>query len=648
MTQLASLPGDVLAFILHQGGISSAVIALWKTGNPLLQTKLAKSITRVDLNDNSWHSTSRWPKCLTMLRNLQHLSINRQYGYLMSSAAHLSAEIRRLSPTLRSLSLESADSPGAFFNYALDGSIITTGYTKGYSRLFDVQAAFPVLDTLYVRHVERLDFSSVSIPAEDFPGLPDTLTSLFMPYHETIDPSHLPRALLSLDSNYLFLASVPQSSSIEASADSTNPSLALISSLPPTLTSIKRIQGLSSAEQLLALPRSLLSLDLAVSWSLTTCRSVPTSIHALSLQSLAIESFPHGCWAPELPRTLTSLTLRSSLTLHPRDIMALPCTLTKLKGDLAVDWAACEALERAEERISWPPHLTTLDLEDPVLPESARFLPPTLTKMRPSHWQTEQAPFEPRGLNSASFPNLKSLRFSLGALVLESLPKALTSLEILSAAEVAPSVLLHLPATITRLRLMFDPSISYYEGIQCSLPLGLHTAHFSHWHFSWLDRLPFGLDELRIHRLLGFPGETASTLDFTKDLPTTLRHLMLKVPSTSLVLSGRIFSSLIHLEFLEIIGPILASFVMSHLSCKLWYLQATFESLEEEDCVYLPPNLQNFDVVIKSSKDHSYLVYLVPESVRSALSWSQSPDMTTQRSAHIKAAEDRSRLYPDP
>ena len=150
MTTLSQLPGDILAHLIHISDLSPAVIALWKTGNSILNSKLAKSITHVSLKDEIWSSTSRWPTCLSKLQNLRHLSINRSNSYLMSSSAQLSAEIRQLSPKLQLLRLHSEDAPKAFFNYAADDTIINTLYSKGSSRLFDMQAAFPTLETLEV------------------------------------------------------------------------------------------------------------------------------------------------------------------------------------------------------------------------------------------------------------------------------------------------------------------------------------------------------------------------------------------------------------------------------------------------------------------------------------------------------------------
>lgn len=222
MTQLAQLPGDVLAHILLGRDVSFSVITLWKTGNTLLTATLANSITYVNLKDIERTSTSRWPKCLSSLQNLQYLTINRSSGYLMGSEAQLSTEIRQLSPKLRLLCIESLDAVKAFFNYANGGSVIETLYDKGLSRLFDIQATFPALETLHAQGVDRGEPSS--FPAQDLCGLPDYLTFLYLPPTLQVDPSHLPRRLQAIDTSITF-----------RSSDSQRTFTSLVACLPPSL-----------------------------------------------------------------------------------------------------------------------------------------------------------------------------------------------------------------------------------------------------------------------------------------------------------------------------------------------------------------------------------------------------------------------------
>lgn len=662
MTQLLQLPNELLANVLSYQDISFTVISLWKAGDALFTAKLVKSITHVDLKDTNWNSTSRWPQCLSKLLNLRYLAVDRSGGSLMGSSAQLSAEIRQLSPKLRSIQLLSNDAPEAFFNYADDRSTILSRYGKGYSRLFDMQAAFPDLEALHVEGAleSEFGFEPCTIPAQDFPGLADSLTSLWLPSRLQVNPAHLPRQLLSID-NLEFTPASPSSSDEDdgISDGYAELSLELLSSLPPHLTRIERIEGLENAQHLLALPSSLDLLDSPIPWNYANSRAMLSrcAVRSMIIDRVERDSFDEN-WITPLPRTLTSLTLPARTLLGVRDILALPPLLTTLLEELEVDWEDCKAHELDGKSLVWPASLTTLELAYPTKPKHCRFLPSSLTGLYAREWQAEPGSLEPRGLNSTSFPHLKSLHFLPSPLVLrlESLPVGLTILHLgptSAALKAEVGVLQHLPASLTQLRLYFDlEAIQSSEDMQFSVPSSLRDAKISHWHFSWLDKFPTGLEELTICYLLGFTAEAANLPDFTHALPNTLRRLNLEVdeaPPGTGALSGHPFSSLTSLELLDFDGRRFDSSILRHLPRKLWYLMIPLENLNAEDCLFLPPYLHTFRVVSDIARNHTYLVDLVPVSIVDDFIWDKhNPDLVARFAARASAAEARSRLYPDP
>lgn len=88
MQSLAHLPGPILDLVFSTKDTSHLVVALWKCGNRMMVGKLPKFISIVVLKDNVLNSTLRWPKCSTLLRNLQHLDVTHS-GYSMGHFSNL-------------------------------------------------------------------------------------------------------------------------------------------------------------------------------------------------------------------------------------------------------------------------------------------------------------------------------------------------------------------------------------------------------------------------------------------------------------------------------------------------------------------------------------------------------------------------------
>ena len=105
MFELWRLPPELLGLVLDFHDVSSQVILLWKCGNRRLNINLASGVTFVALKDERWTSTSRYPKMLSSLVKLRHLSIQRGEGPLMP-VKELSIELQKLSGTLKTLRID--------------------------------------------------------------------------------------------------------------------------------------------------------------------------------------------------------------------------------------------------------------------------------------------------------------------------------------------------------------------------------------------------------------------------------------------------------------------------------------------------------------------------------------------------------------
>lgn len=105
MVKIAHLPGDLLAHLLHYGDISYGVVALWKCGDKLLNTKLSEWIHTVHLEDRNPASTSRYPKMLSSLLRLRTLSINRLGS--IGPPLMIAMELQKLPSSLTELMLTS-------------------------------------------------------------------------------------------------------------------------------------------------------------------------------------------------------------------------------------------------------------------------------------------------------------------------------------------------------------------------------------------------------------------------------------------------------------------------------------------------------------------------------------------------------------
>jgi len=213
------------------------VIDLWKRGNGRLNVCLANGgATSVDLSDEKWDTTSRYPEMLSELRHLRHLSIACS-GWRLQNPYHVSTSLRHLSPTLETLKLDFKDAPACLREYTFrpshhDPSLVIPIAGP----VWNVGGVLPNLKTLTMP-------GECHFTSSDLDSLPSGLTSLSLAWSDVDDlvTSHLPRNLLDLD--------LHQGTELFSTSD--------FATLPPTLTRLHCYSRLPSLDILKYLPRSM-------------------------------------------------------------------------------------------------------------------------------------------------------------------------------------------------------------------------------------------------------------------------------------------------------------------------------------------------------------------------------------------------------
>lgn len=560
---LAGLPDVVLSRILGFDNLSFLTISLWKTGDKVLMSKMARSCERVNLKDKFGWSTSRWPKMLSELRQLRDLTIDRSEGYLMPSA-ELSFELRKLSPTLKSFKCECFGLFEAFLNfdsYKLpDGTIQQVeirDMNPAMQGLLDIGQMWPQLETFEIESTLTNSFLQPALLTK----LPASLTSLSFPttmYQEMVDT--LPPLLTSLRAHRF-----------------TN-----VTRWPQQLVHLHRaiLNPKEIVSQLLALPRGLEDLIVATQHTNFTpelAAALPPSLTHLSLGSTVyFEESAQAYWVDALPKRLTKLSFNGiSVVLSATLIAALPRTLTDIESLLAdyVSLAQRATLldedgYQVKDLSFWPPRLQSLSLAGTFsnahlalahLPKRLSYLelegPATVNELFPAQLETLEirnrvlvtfeVPFPstltdlvvqgdavyvptekwPSSLTSFANPvnTFPTLDFQI--IALKNLPPTLTYLHMRTSAEMWKI----LPPSLVSFTTSVDgPKPTFHEVAVLPRNMELFNMSFQrgqgHMSGHILSMLPPGLTSLAVH-------DCSWDSDVLPMLPRKLRHLSLDIPN---------------------------------------------------------------------------------------------------------------------
>lgn len=510
---LSQLPVEILAQILSSNW-SYLVIELWKCGDKTLNHRLAhRGCLEVDLQDDTHHTTSRWPKMLTSLRHLRKLRIHRASSFLMP-AEQLSIEVRKLAPTLEVLKLTCQDADLCLFNFDTTSTgHLASKYERGSSRLWDVTAYFPSLHTLRLStHIIESAYAPFS--GGDLAALPSTLVDLSLSHvslrgdKDSVQVESLPPNLENFR--------IQSWNALDASMSSDSVR-SVLTGLPPNLTRLSGLK-LHRNEDLSALPRKLRrTVLLPGSWCAQAACDIPPDVEHLEIMEIMKEAGePRRTWSSwinELPKNLTALSVGfiCSLEISAEGVKALPRTLKSLEFRSSIHWPSIEAAldESSDSSALWPP-LRDLVLATPgsILFEERSF--PLLKYL-------------PNTLNSA----ILSTAFSDLDLDFSQLPTSLSNLEMYISRtgilqttneEQAPSNLrrlfigfgscnfsnLRLPPSLQELHLRFwRLSPSEISTSTPRWPSNLDTLSLSIANIAWLKDLPTSLCSLEMTHIVG-------------------------------------------------------------------------------------------------------------------------------------------------
>lgn len=656
MATLSTLPAEVLGEILSRKAHSFLFIALWKCGDRQLQQKLAQGVTFVHLRDKWVESTSRYPKLLSKLTGLRHLSLNRGKHPLMASAADLSAELRNLTCSkLQTLRITSFEANEAFLNFDTSvqpPKVITTTYAFGESRFFDMATHFPSLATL---RIDSKDLSKSDVEESDLPGLPPTLTCLCTPNFQAISPTRrvcatLPRQLQVWDAKISFLNSTDGSE--VAAADLPH----FWEDAPPSLRTLTAIyiERHTSMRTLKHIPRTLVDCQITsepVELSLQLQRELPPQISSLSTSILDYDVLmaSGGYLGSDLPKQIKSLGI-SGANSFCAVLPTLPSTLTRFwyintRVKEVIDAAALKDALQANARF-WPKELTTLGsyrltASNAILP----LLPVNLTALT-IHWSENSIPgvLLPPKLVKLSLISETHEPF----IVTSRLPSTLEQLELRSTPLDASSFV-HFPPSLTALTAKNQGIHQSTPDAPLELPSGLLNLSLGDWNTFKVVSLPPGLTVLDLYAnpQHSDPIYLEHIEHILSIAPPTITSMTFSTPhAQSIALSGRHFSHLIALNELKLYGMILEPILLKGLPPSIRTIAVNrFANLPFEFSPYINPRWTNVHIIINENDDYINLAKSWPPSANPNY---MMPELRQFTEEAAKRANTVALCYPHP
>lgn len=658
--ELANFPVEILTEILSSERCSVPFLSLWKCGNSQLQYKISLAATVIDLKDTRLVSASRYPKCISNLKNLRSLALDRGIWPLMATGPRLSSELSSLMlANLETLHLVCEEFISALERFDSTESTaipIPTMHERGESTAWNLTECFPLLTTLKIDSMT----AAREVPIAFVCGLPNTLTRLAVPQMRikaSSDPfmSLLPRDLQHLDTTLDVL--------VFPKGDESPSDLAAWRDAPPNLHTISMLQsfGARSLKSFSFLPRSLKMCKLAmdVSWSPELIATLPPGFAELILEELASEDYVTTDFDATklLPSSLQSLAV-SYIPLHqlgslPSFYNALPRTLTSLScpfNCVMHEWPLRDA--DFSPRSFWPPGLTSMDLTSyNFRAQDLKTLPTTLERIH-VRWQATET-FDcaqlPRGLTSLHISPAEASGNKLT--LLPGLPTSLTKLSIFAqdfAADANISDLL--PSSLRSLRLI-SRDASWYSSAIIKWPQSLTKLVLNHWNFEKMKTLPSSLRRLHLRCRL-FEDDSIvpdTSKDYFADLPTGLEVFSARFGvrgEHSHCWSGSSFSKLVNLREIALLVEFEPSFLktIAEKLPKLTSLDVLRIAFSPDYAPLLPQSLERLLIMEVDGMWASWMPYWPPAAILFAPDQSGAADLNARR----KKAVENARTYPAP
>lgn len=356
---------------LSYDGLSISVLRLWMTGNRPLQQLLARSVSRIQLEDRSQFSLMRLPKIILSFTALREVCFNRDsHGLIYYKEAF--DWVKGLPPTIRKLELRWHFADELMPHFKEDDASPTSP-PLGFGPNWSLGSAFPHLETL-----ELYNRRTSTVP--DFSALPATLTALTISHFHKPYVASLPRQLLRLR-----IRGAPKT-----------PEPDFLRDLPPHLTDLylhwqlryTDLQGdvAFRSSVLRSFPRNLTQLPILYGFPMASLCELPPAITSLSLlgeqEALNVDL---SQLTPHLKQ------LETSMDLPPSTRASLPHSLTSILISVT-------SSDKSPYR--WPKGLTELTLDDVTMMFDFTMLPSWLRRLTLSQIKTSNIALLPRKLDS--------------------------------------------------------------------------------------------------------------------------------------------------------------------------------------------------------------------------------------------------------
>lgn len=593
---LAAFPSELLGFILSFSSSSYMVLRLWKCGDSLLNSRLARGVTDVEITASDLVSNNL-PSLLFSLKSMRHLRVRSNYVLLSSKEQWYSA-LKQLPSTLETLRFGIATADGHYIPFRRLGfALPETSVTQ-----FDLGALFPGLLDVSL-------YDGYTLPSTQFSELPSTLTRLHVWYSliasKSLFVKNLPRTLTELDAHVV----VSNMTSAQEAAFRQDWLL-----VPPQLILLDRMDLSDSKIGSDWIPRGLRIRKLHIGES-PAIANLPPKVDALQIhqwmdyKTLSTEPSASD-WPSLLPRELKALILSckssSSSTLFASNLALLPRTLTKLdlKKNRRVDWSNLGDAVKDDTPQSidltslWPPALTSLRLELPSCQsEVLGLLPRNLRELK--------VLIRDDGLSE------KCLRLPVLAL-----PPMLTSLQLdAKVAGVGFCLEGELPTSLITLKARNRRHTDFSGHSFEALPTGLKDLFWQNSPASFADRLwslPPTLTRLDtsywpIDRLGALPRTLthfSSCVGSSSLTPLEAENVFVELPPALVFLdlsqsgdpSQVLFSSLSFSRLLVLESLLISNNLGLFPACTLRHLSPCIQTLHlplsSSDIDYLPPTLK--------------------------------------------------------
>lgn len=623
---LDTLPSDILGYILNRPISSYLVIKLWKTGSLLLQSKLSKCITRVDLAPHPAARLQSPPQLLNRLQSLRYFSYANE---ALALPINFAVMIKSLHKNLETLSLTVADFSTSFFLY---------------NAVEERENMFQSLHTLTIIRRARN-------PAPlNFTFLPPSLTELNLDdddirVSKVLCPvlSTLPRRLkrLGADLTVYFETTNRRNNETSESPSTFDVIRNDWSEAPEDLEYIRTLRWKPDSPETAWMPRTLTSGHFdhfRYPWTYQhAVNNTPPGLTEISLLPIDYSSFTanHTTWVAMLPKTLRTLSVwaptyapptpgvfimappltTSPLIITAIELSCMPRTITNLLVEHAIfDWDTFPDVNANSMQLGrlWPPKLEALSflLED-SRPGLLSLLPRSLHRMRIIYSPTSLGDHSSKihvgeTENISTLQNLTIISTAHTSLIEfeGSLPRSLTSLSLVSwdsaSNGLSRSSFENLPDSITYLELHLacdDDANAHQADSPWKLPAKLDVLKVSTWHCAWFSFLPPNLRHLSISKLTGVDTTNSSENDLFSTLPKHLTDLKLtgtivgQEKGKLLSFSPLSFSTLRHLIEVHCAfsNGHFPSAIIRNLPASLRVLSLRLETLKAEDAPFLSP-----------------------------------------------------------